>query len=80
MGAGFVPPTGHMAMESQQLASADFTEADRDTGEDHSAHAAGKTCASCGELITARQPARRRGDTDWVHDVCPRAPGAPLVQ
>ena len=75
MGAGFTFQQGRMGVESQQLANADFTEPDRDTGDDHSAHAAGKTCASCGEPITARQPARRRGETDWVHDVCPRAPG-----
>ena len=74
MGAGAAPQQGYMAMESKQLASADFTESGRDTGEDHFAHAAGKTCASCGEPITAGQPARRRGETDWVHDVCPRAP------
>jgi hypothetical protein len=75
MGAAFLPQQGYMATQSQELANANFTEPDRDTGEDHAAHAAGKTCASCGEPITASQAARRRGETDWVHDVCPRAPG-----
>ena len=68
---GYTPSQSYIAMQSQQLADAGFTEPGRNAGEDHSAHAAGKTCASCGEPIGARQPARRRGDTDWVHDVCP---------
>jgi hypothetical protein len=68
---GYTPNQSYIAMQSQQLADAGSTEPGRDTGEDHSAHVAGKTCASCGEPIGARQPARRRGDTDWVHDVCP---------
>jgi hypothetical protein len=71
MVAGYTPNQGYIAMRSQQLADADFTGTRQDTGEDHSAHADGKTCASCGELIGAGQPARRRGDSDWVHDVCP---------
>jgi hypothetical protein len=68
---GYTPNQSYIAMQSQQLADVGFTEAGQYTGEDHSAHAAGKTCASCGEPIGARLPARRRGDTDWVHDVCP---------
>jgi hypothetical protein len=61
----------HIAMQSRRLAHADFTEPGQDIGEDHCAHADGMTCASCGERIGVRQPARRRGDSDWVHDVCP---------
>jgi hypothetical protein len=71
MVAGYTPNQGYIATQSQQLADADFTETGQDTDEDHSAHADGKTCASCGEPIGARQAARRRGDSDWVHDVCP---------
>ncbi len=71
MVAGYTPQQGYIAMQSQQLSDADFTEPGRGTGDDHSAHAAGKACASCGEPISAGQPARRRGETDWVHDVCP---------
>ena len=71
MAAGFTPQQGYTAMQSQQLADADFAEPGRETGEDHSAHTAGKTCASCGQQIGASQPARRRGETGWVHDVCP---------
>jgi hypothetical protein len=71
MTAGYLPQQGFIAQESQRIADADFSEGDRQTGEDHSAHAAGRMCPSCGRTIQAEQPARRRGETDWVHDVCP---------
>jgi hypothetical protein len=38
---------------------------------DHSAHATGRICKRCGQPITAGQDARLRGESDWVHDVCP---------
>lgn len=72
MVAGYTPQQGYIAAQSKQLANADFTEPGQDTGEDHAAHAAGRTCASCGEPISSGQAARRRGENDWVHDVCPR--------
>jgi hypothetical protein len=71
MAAGYGPQQGFIAEESKRLAGADSSERDRHTGEDHFAHAAGKICKSCGHTIEARQAARRRGETDWVHDVCP---------
>jgi hypothetical protein len=71
--AGFVPQQSGMWSETRRLADADFEESERDTGEDHFAHAAGKTCATCGRTIEAGQVARRHGETDWVHDVCPVA-------
>jgi hypothetical protein len=71
MAAGYTPQHGYIDVESDRLANADFSERDRHTGEDHSAHAAGKICKSCGRTIEAGQPARRRGETDWAHDVCP---------
>jgi hypothetical protein len=74
MGAGFIPQQGYVNAQTKQLADTDFTEADQDTGEDHSAHAAGRTCEKCGDPITARQAARRRGESGWVHDVCPVTP------
>jgi hypothetical protein len=43
MVAGYTPNQGYIAMRSQQLADADFTGTRQDTGEDHSAHADGKT-------------------------------------
>jgi hypothetical protein len=61
----------HIYMQSHQLADADLTVTGQDKGEDHFAHVDGKTCASCGEPISARQAARRSGESDWVHDVCP---------
>jgi hypothetical protein len=39
--------------------------------DDHSAHAPGQVCAKCGRRIKADQPARKRGVSDWVHDLCP---------
>lgn len=65
------PQQGFIASESRSLAEADFGERDRDTGEDHFAHAKGKICKACGQMIEGGQAARRRGETDWVHDVCP---------
>jgi len=38
---------------------------------DHYAHAPGRICMKCDRRIEALQPARRRGETSWVHDVCP---------
>jgi len=35
------------------------------------AHAPGRVCMKCDRLIVASQPARRRGESGWVHDVCP---------
>ena len=42
-----------------------------DTGTDTFAHAPGRVCKNCNQPIEARQPARRQGADDWVHDVCP---------
>lgn len=78
MGAGYYPQQHFLAAESKALAHADFTENDREMGDDQYAHAAGKVCASCEQPITARQPARRRGESDWVHDVCPSVPAPDL--
>ena len=64
------PPAG----ESMALAHVDFNEHDRATGEDHFAHAPGKICRACGRMIGPGQDARRRGEADWVHDVCPARP------
>lgn len=35
------------------------------------AHAPGKICKNCDRRIEACEVARRRGESDWVHDVCP---------
>ena len=39
--------------------------------EDNEAHAAGKVCARCGNVITAGQDARLGAHDRWVHEVCP---------
>ena len=58
--------------ESRVLADADIKEHERPSGEDHVAHAPGRICIACGELIEPKQAARRRGESDWAHDVCPQ--------
>jgi hypothetical protein len=60
-----------MAAEARSLANANLNEPGGDVGEDHSAHATGRTCVKCDGTIHKWQPARRRGETGWVHDVCP---------
>lgn len=75
MTAGATPQQGFIASESQRLADADLGEGDQQPGADHFAHATGKTCKACGRTIEAGQAARRRGETDWVHDVCPVVTG-----
>lgn len=60
-----------IASESQRAADADLSEGDQHTGEDHFAHTTGKICKACGQTIEAEQAARRRGETEWAHDVCP---------
>lgn len=63
------PSPGHAAMAGVQ--GADFGDSRADTGDDSFSHAPGRICKNCDRPIEARQPARRRGTDDWVHDVCP---------
>jgi hypothetical protein len=42
-----------------------------DTGADHFSHAPDQICVRCDRRIEAREPARRRGEDRWAHDVCP---------
>lgn len=74
MTAGYTPQQSFIAAESRQLADADLSPGDQPSEEDHFAHATGKTCKTCGRAIEAGQPARRRGETEWSHDVCPVGP------
>jgi hypothetical protein len=60
-----------ITVESRILADADIKEDERPTGDDHFAHAPGQICKACGQVIEPRQGARRRGESDWAHDVCP---------
>jgi hypothetical protein len=38
---------------------------------DHEAHAPGKVCERCGQVIKPGQDVRRRADGEWMHEVCP---------
>ena len=38
---------------------------------DHEAHAPGKVCEVCGQVIAPGQDVRRRADGEWMHEVCP---------
>jgi ADP-ribose pyrophosphatase YjhB (NUDIX family) len=74
----YYTPESRIAAESRTLADADVKEDKRQpTGEDHAAHAPGRTCKACGQIIEQGQAARRRGESDWAHDVCPRQPPQP---
>jgi hypothetical protein len=45
------------------------------TGEDNEAHAGGKICKRCSQVIQANQAARLTGVNDWVHETCPVVTG-----
>ena len=62
---------GGAKMVAKMVEDADSEEQQNPTGEDHAAHAVGKTCKRCGQVIEADQAARLRGVDDWVHDMCP---------
>jgi hypothetical protein len=54
----------------RELEHKDFTPDERPAG-DMYAHAPGRICKRCDRRILASQAARRRGESGWVHDVCP---------
>jgi hypothetical protein len=70
-GGGFNQLAGEVTM----LEHADFTDGSRGTGNgaDHFSHVKDRVCQKCDREITARQPARRKGEDGWVHDTCPPA-------
>jgi hypothetical protein len=39
--------------------------------DDNEAHAPGKVCERCGQVIKPGQDVRRRADGEWMHEVCP---------
>ena len=39
--------------------------------DDNEAHAPGRVCEVCGQVITPGQDVRRRADGEWMHEVCP---------
>lgn len=71
MAMTYSPPPVNQA-ELDRIARTDYNARDRGETADQAAHAPdGKTCEKCSQPITARQEARRRGESGWVHDVCP---------
>jgi hypothetical protein len=69
----FINPQSVGTAEALSLEHKDFTPNDSQTSGDHFAHAVGRICARCDRPIEVRQPARRRGESGWAHDVCPDA-------
>jgi len=67
----YINPQSAPAAEAISLEHKDFTPNQSQTADDHFAHAAGRICVKCDRAIEVRQPARRRGESGWVHDVCP---------
>lgn len=63
-------PQALVNMAISELESKDFTPNDR-PADDQYAHAPGRICMKCDRRIKASEPARRRGESGWVHDVCP---------
>jgi len=63
-------PQSVAVSEALELEHKDFTPNERVAG-DHFAQAPGRICKKCDRLIESGQPARRRGESSWAHDVCP---------
>ncbi|MGN6472320.1 MAG: hypothetical protein ACTHK4_01570 [Mycobacteriales bacterium] len=63
------------AQEAQLRRVADNIEASANQpaagGEDHEAHAAGKTCEHCGRVLTETDDVRRTANGEWAHENCP---------
>jgi Domain of unknown function (DUF1707) len=70
----YSPQQGWVATITRALAYTSYGDRDRVSGEDHYAHAPGHICSACGHTIEPWQYARRRGKTNWAHDVCPPLP------
>jgi hypothetical protein len=60
--------------DARAVALTDFGEIGTQAPLDADAHAAGKTCAYCGEAILEFQAARLVRESDWIHDGCHRPP------
>jgi len=60
--------------EARAVALTDFGGIGTHAPLDADAHAAGKTCAYCGEAILEFQAARLVRESDWIHDGCHRPP------
>jgi len=67
---GFFPAA--YGSDARAVGLGDFGEIGTQAPLDGDAHAAGKTCASCGEAILGFQAARLVRESDWIHDGCHR--------
>jgi len=67
----YINSQGFVTPEAIVLEHMDFTPAEARAAGDHFAHAPGRICKKCDRLIKAGQPARKRGESSWAHDVCP---------
>lgn len=67
----YANPDGFVKAEMIGFEQKDLTPADAQAAGDHYAHAPGRICMKCDRLIKAGQPARKRGESSWAHDVCP---------
>jgi len=66
---GMSVPSFHDPSETAE--EAELREQLNPTGEDNEAHAGGKICKRCGQVIRADQAARLSGVDEWMHDTCP---------
>jgi hypothetical protein len=64
-------PQAFTQAEVIALEHKDYTPNEQRAAGDNFAHAPGKICKKCDRLIKPGQPARRRGESSWAHDVCP---------
>jgi hypothetical protein len=67
----FINPQSMAVEQTLEVERMDFEPQQRRNPPDHFAHAGGRTCTKCDRVIRDGQPARRRGESGWVHDVCP---------
>lgn len=63
-------PVKSASAEGAAPEEADFVKQLWRMAEDHEAHADGKICGRCNQVIAAGHDARRRAHGDWVHASC----------
>ena len=65
-----LPLPGIQTAHDMQEAEQNLTDAGFDL-ESNELHATGRTCARCGQTITADQDVRRTASGDYQHEICP---------
>jgi len=66
-----LPLPGIQTAHDMQAAEEQLTDIGIDL-ESNELHAGGRTCARCGQTITADQDARRTASGAYQHEICPR--------